>query len=184
MVFTDDTEMSLQAAVALVNTAEDPDTLTTVDELLEFVRRQGFTGRVDADRAELDEVRAARPRLRALFTASTTDAVDLVNALLSDHHATPRLVRHDDQDWHIHAVDDDAPLAARMLVEAAMAMVDVIRADEMSRFSVCDDDDCRALVIDLSRNRSRRYCSTTCGNRNAVAAYRSRRRVSGTDGGR
>ena len=64
--------------------------------------------------------------------------------------------------------------------EAAMAMVDVIRADEMSRFSVCADDSCEALVIDLSRNRSRRYCSTTCGNRNAVAAYRSRQRGDGT----
>ena len=29
-------------------------------------------------------------------------------------------------------------------------------------------------MLDLSRNRSRRFCSTTCGNRNAVAAYRAR----------
>lgn len=180
MVFTDDTELSLQAAVALANTAVDPETLTTVDDLAEFVTEQGFTGRIDGDLAELDEVRAVRPRLRALFTASTGDAVGLVNDILAEYRATPRLVRHDDQDWHIHAVDDDAPLVTRMLVEAAMAMVDVIRADEMSRFSVCADDSCEALVIDLSRNRSRRYCSTTCGNRNAVAAYRSRQRGDGT----
>jgi predicted RNA-binding Zn ribbon-like protein len=176
VVFTDDTEVALQSAVALANTAEDPDTLTTLDELDGFVSKWGYTGRRDGDRAELETVRAARPRLRDLFTATTQEAVGLVNELLAEHDATPRLVRHDDQDWHIHAVDDDAPLATRMLVEAAMAMVDVIRADEMSRFSICDDADCQALVIDLSRNRSRRYCSTTCGNRNAVAAYRSRRR--------
>lgn len=176
MVFTDDTEISLQTAVALVNTAEEPDTLTTLDALDEFVTRWGFTGRRDRDHAELDAVRAARPRLRALFTASGADAVDRTNAILADHRATPRLVRHDDMDWHIHAVDDDAPLATRMLVEAAMAMIDVIRAHEMSRLATCADEDCSSLVIDLSRNRSRRYCSTTCGNRNAVAAYRSRRR--------
>ena len=39
---------------------------------------------------------------------------------------------------------------------------------------VCADDTCRGVVVDLSRNRSRRFCSTTCGNRNAVAAYRAR----------
>ena len=55
-----------------------------------------------------------------------------------------------------------------------MAMIDVIRADEMSRLGVCADDDCQGVVLDLSRNRSRRFCSTTCGNRNAVAAYRAR----------
>jgi predicted RNA-binding Zn ribbon-like protein len=57
-----------------------------------------------------------------------------------------------------------------------MAMVDVIRADELSRLSVCADDRCGGLVLDLSRNRSRRFCSTTCANRNAVAAYRARGR--------
>ena len=57
-----------------------------------------------------------------------------------------------------------------------MAMVDVIRADEMARLDTCAADDCDDVVLDLSRNRSRRYCSTTCGNREAVAAYRARQR--------
>ena len=56
-----------------------------------------------------------------------------------------------------------------------MAMVDVVRQDEVSRLGICADGDCEALVLDLSRNRSRRFCSTACGNRNAVAAYRARR---------
>ena len=59
-------------------------------------------------------------------------------------------------------------------LETAMAMVDVVRADETSRFSVCADDDCEGVVLDLSRNRSRKFCSVACGNRNAVAAYRAR----------
>ena len=44
----------------------------------------------------------------------------------------------------------------------------------MSRLGICADDDCGGIVLDLSRNRSRRFCSTACGNRNAVAAYRAR----------
>jgi predicted RNA-binding Zn ribbon-like protein len=64
----------------------------------------------------------------------------------------------------------------RIRVETAMAMIDVIRADETSRLDVCADPSCDGLVLDLSRNRSRRFCSTACTNRAAVAAYRARRR--------
>ena len=89
----------------------------------------------------------------------------------------PQLTRHGDTDWHIHATTDDRPIHERILVETAMAMIDVIRADEMSRFGRCAAEDCDGVVIDLSRNRSRKYCSTACTNREAVAAYRARRRA-------
>ena len=176
MVFTHDTELGLQSAVTLANSALEPDTLTTVAELDGVWDEFGYTGRHDRTRAELDAVRAIRPRLRALLTADRDDAVDLVNQMLSEARAVPQLRRHDDFDWHIHAIDEQAPLDTRILVETAMAMIDVVRADEMSRLAVCADDTCEGLVLDLSRNRSRRFCSTTCGNRNAVAAYRARQR--------
>ncbi len=97
--------------------------------------------------------------------------------MLADARAVPQLVRHDTLDWHIHAIDSDAPLHRRVIVETAMAMVDLIRADELSRLSLCCDDHCDAIVLDLSRNRSRRFCSTRCSNRNAAAAYRARERA-------
>ncbi|GAA1478858.1 CGNR zinc finger domain-containing protein [Nocardioides aestuarii] len=175
MVFAYDSEMSLQSAVELVNSAEEPDTLDAVADLDDFWSRWRYTGRHDRTRAELSEVRDLRPRLRALLLAPRDEAVELVNAALSEVSFRPALVRHEEFDWHLHAVDHDAPLAERILVETAMAMVDVIRADEHSRIGVCADDGCGGVVLDLSRNRSRRYCSTTCANRNAVAAYRARR---------
>jgi predicted RNA-binding Zn ribbon-like protein len=64
------------------------------------------------------------------------------------------------------------PLVRRVAVAAAMAMIDLIRADQLSRLSGCADDQCDGLVLDLSRH----YCSTTCANRNAVAVYRARAR--------
>ena len=163
-------------AVALVNSAEEPDTLTTVEQLDAWYAEHGFTGRHDGDEAELEALRALRPVLRELLTADRDRAAELVNALLAEAQALPQLRRHDGLDWHIHAVPADAPLDRRVAVEAAMAMIDVIRADELSRLSVCADDRCEGLVLDLSRNRSRRFCSTTCANRNAVAAYRARGR--------
>jgi predicted RNA-binding Zn ribbon-like protein len=179
MVFAHDTELALQVAVSLANSALEPDTLTTVEDVDEWYATYSFTGRRDADAAELEAMRALRPRVRELLLSDRDRAAELVNAMLAEAQALPQLVRHGDFDWHLHAVSPDAPLPTRTLVETAMAMIDVIRGDEMSRLGVCSDDDCDGIVLDLSRNRSRRFCSTACGNRNAVAAYRARQAASG-----
>ena len=165
------------AAVELVNSGEDPDTLLTIDQVDAWYARHRYTGRRDRNDAELSELRAIRPVLRELLTADRDTAAELVNRLLADARAMPRLVRHDDIDWHIHAVSADEPLVRRVLVETAMAMADVVRGNEMSRLAVCADDTCAGVVLDLTRNRSRRFCSTACANRVAVAAYRARRKV-------
>ncbi len=172
-------EIALQSAAALVNSALAPDSLMSVADLVEFYEDHAYSGRIDRDRAELDDVRRLRPRLRELLTADEDRAVPLVNQMLQETGALPQLVRHDGYDWHIHAVGSDRPLAERILVETAMAMTDVIRLDEMSRLDVCADEQCDGVVLDLSRNRSRRFCSTACGNRNAVAAYRARQAGTG-----
>jgi predicted RNA-binding Zn ribbon-like protein len=172
-----DTEASLQAAVELVNSGVDPDTLTTAEQVDTWYAKHRYTGRRDRDAAELADLRALRPVLRELLTADRDTAAALVNDMLAEARALPRLVRHDDIDWHLHAVSPDEPLVRRVLVETAMAMADLVRGDEMSRLAVCSDRTCDGLVLDLTRNRSRRFCSTTCANRNAVAAYRARART-------
>ncbi len=176
MTFAHDTETSLLAAVALVNSLSSPDTMVSAEELDAFFAANNYTGSRTRDTAELNAVRAVRPLLRELLTSSRDDAVPLVNRMLAEAGAVPQLVRHGDFDWHLHAVDPQRPLATRIVVETAMAMVDVIRADELSRLGVCADEGCDGVVLDLSRNRSRVFCSTTCGNRAAVAAYRDRAR--------
>ena len=176
MTFADDTAASLLVAVALVNSAVEPDTMTTTEQLDEFFVAHDFTGRHQGTTTELEQVRALRPALRELLTSTRDDAVAIVNKMLAEAGALPQLVRHGDTDWHLHAVEPGRSLAERIAVETAMAMTDVIRADEMSRLAVCADPECDGIVLDLSRNRSRMFCSTTCSNRAAVAAYRARRR--------
>ena len=175
MIFAHDTEMALQAAAALANTAADDDALPDPAALAAFVRRWGWTGDRVGDAAELAAVRALRPRLREVWCADEAGAVELVNAMLREARALPQLVRHDEWDYHLHATPPDAPLDVRMLVEAAMALVDVMRMGELGRLRVCAGEGCDALLVDLSKNRSRRFCGAACGNRAAVAAYRARR---------
>jgi predicted RNA-binding Zn ribbon-like protein len=40
-------------------------------------------------------------------------------------------------------------------------------------YALCDGA-CDGIVLGLTGNRSRRFSSTTCANRNAVAAHRAR----------
>lgn len=175
MIFTDDTEEALRSAVWLANSADQPDTLTDIDDEGTFLQEFPYTGRLDRDEAEVASLRSLRPRLRAMLLAPRDEMAAHVNDALAESRLTPALRRHDGMDWHLHAVADEQPLAERILIETAMALIDVIRADEGSRLTVCEDDTCQAIALDLSRNRSKRYCSTTCANRNAVAAYRARR---------
>jgi predicted RNA-binding Zn ribbon-like protein len=176
LLFAHDTEVALSAAAALVNTAKTkPDSLSTVTELDAFVDEWGWTGSRRRYRVELDAVRELRPRLNHLWEVDEDEAVALVNALLRESQALPRLVKHGGWDYHLHATSDEAPLADRMAVEAAMAMVDVIRQEEFARLQICAADDCDDVLVDLSKNRSRRFCSTSCSNRTNVAAFRARR---------
>jgi predicted RNA-binding Zn ribbon-like protein len=177
VIFAHDTEVALAAAAALVNTARsEGDTLSTLAELDEFVRAWGWTGARAHSSAELSAVQKMRPTLALLWDAAEDDAVRIVNRLLREGHALPQLVKHEEWDYHVHATEPDAPLAQRMAVEAAMAMSDVIRMKELDRLQVCAGSDCQDVYIDLSKNRSRRFCSATCGNRANVAAYRARHR--------
>jgi predicted RNA-binding Zn ribbon-like protein len=97
-----------------------------------------------------------------------------VNTLLREANALPQLVKHDGWDYHLHATPPEAPLADRMAVEAAMAFTDVIRSGQLDRLRLCAAADCDNVHVDLSKNRSRRFCSNLCANRTNVAAYRTR----------
>jgi predicted RNA-binding Zn ribbon-like protein len=179
MAFTHDTELSLSATADLVNSgrsgAEEMPDMAALDA---FITRWQWSGSRTRTAAELAAVLRLRSRLARLWEMTADEAVTLVNTLLADANALPQLVKHDGWDYHIHATSPDAPLADRMAVDAAMAIADVIRVGEFGRLRVCAADDCSDVLVDLSKNRSRRFCSLTCANRVNVAAYRSRRTAS------
>jgi predicted RNA-binding Zn ribbon-like protein len=175
-MFAHDTEVALAAAAALVNTGrQSQEELPDVAALDAFVEEWRWSGDRTHDELELEAVLALRPRLAALWDASEDEAVEIVNGMLREADALPQLVRHDGWPYHIHATSPHAPLADRMAVEAAMAFTEVIRLRALDRLRVCAADDCIDVLADLSKNSSRRFCNTACGNRMNVAAYRRRR---------
>nr|WP_240979322.1 CGNR zinc finger domain-containing protein [Streptomyces sp. HNM0574] len=171
----------------MLNTAPDgeaPDTLTSVEELRAYVERNriSHSGRLGED--DLREVRAVRERLAEAFAApDTRTAAGLINSLVAEAGTTPQLTDHDGYDWHVHHFAPGASLAQQLAADGGMAMAFVIVSGERDRLRRCAAPDCGRAFVDLSRNRSRRYCdSRTCGNRLHVAAYRARQRESSGDG--
>ncbi|MEQ3551099.1 CGNR zinc finger domain-containing protein [Pseudonocardia nematodicida] len=194
MEFAHDTQVVLAAAASLVNSAlAEPDPLDDTVDLAVFeawMAEQPYTGTRARTAAERTAVRALRARIAAFWPAEPDgDAgagapdrdrlVELVNTLLDETDARPRLARHDGWDWHLHVSTARAPLADRMGAEIAMSVADLVRGDDVSRLRRCAGEDCAAVLVDLSRNRSKRFCDTgNCANRAHVAAYRRRLRRS------
>ena len=179
-----DVARALTLAVDLVNSrANGTEALADIGALRAFLDEHEVSGarRLSAD--DLDEVQALRPRLRAVWTSrDMRTAAAVVNGLVAETGALPQLTDHDGHDWHLHWTSTSARVAARLGADAGMALAEVLRDEGVARLRSCEAPECDAVFVDLSRNRSRRYCDTgNCGNRVHVAAYRARLRA--VDGG-
>ncbi|GAA2747548.1 MULTISPECIES: CGNR zinc finger domain-containing protein [Kitasatospora] len=181
MLITHDTECALSILVELLNTAPQAcgsEQLADVPALSAFVVKQAISEIDSLGPADLAAVQALRGRLREVFSADSTEqAAELVNAVVAEAGTTPRLVNHDHHGWHIHYFAPHAAIGRHLAAELGMALAFIVMAGERERLRRCEAPDCARVFVDLSRNRSRRYCdSRTCGNRLHVAAYRARQR--------
>jgi predicted RNA-binding Zn ribbon-like protein len=182
VLFSHDTEHSLACAVDLVNSAPrgaNDEGLPDLNALREFVVRHDVSevGRLSA--ADLLAVQDLREAIRPVFSApDDRTAAAVVNTLVSQAGVTPRLTDHDGYDWHIHYFTPGASLAEHLAIDCGMALAHVVASGEHERLRRCEAPDCEQVLVDLSRNRSKRYCDArTCGNRLHVAAYRERQRA-------
>jgi predicted RNA-binding Zn ribbon-like protein len=182
MLFSHDIEHSLTCVVDLVNSAPSAgaeELLPDLEALADFVARHQVTGVRPLARADLRAVHELRERIRTIF-ASPDDAAAAVsiNTLVCQAPVIPRMTDHDGYEWHIHYSAPGAALADHLAVDGGMALAHVVGAGERERLRVCVAPDCDRVLVDLSRNRSKRYCDArTCGNRLHVAAYRERQRT-------
>src|SRR5215469_7441101 len=88
MLFAHDTEVSLNATAALVNTARrGREELPDVAALDRFVADWRWTGSRTHDQAELEAVKSLRPLLAQLWEMTKDEAAALVNTLLRDANA-------------------------------------------------------------------------------------------------
>ncbi|WP_020671542.1 CGNR zinc finger domain-containing protein [Amycolatopsis nigrescens] len=180
MLFGHDITCGANAAVELVNTAPEiagTEQLTDPAELHRLLLDLDFKNTGPPTPADLAAVRRLRTRLSAVLTADSFEtAAELVNELIANAGTTPRLTNHDGFDWHIDFHTPGAPLVHHVGAEITMAIATLLVSSGRDRIRRCAAPDCERMLVDLSRNGSRRYChGRNCGNRIAVQAYRARR---------
>ncbi|MFD9376926.1 CGNR zinc finger domain-containing protein [Streptomyces sp. NPDC059999] len=182
-----DTRRALDVVVALVNTAAEPgrtDGLSDLGALRGFVREYAISDVGELGARDLSGVRAVRGKFAQVFAApNSRAAATQINELVATAGTTPRLTDHDGYDWHVHYFAPGASLGDHLAADGGMALAFIVVSGEEERLRRCEAPDCRRAFVDLSRNRSRRYCdSRTCGNRLHVAAYRARRKEADAHG--
>ncbi|MEZ7130222.1 CGNR zinc finger domain-containing protein [Nonomuraea sp. AD125B] len=131
--------------------------------------------------AEGGELAAVAARLRAVFAAVAAGDVDTaaitVNGLLEEFRARPMLERHDGEPWHLHFHGPSGTPAGEWGASCATGLAIVLGGEFAERLGVCTAPHCDRVYVDVSRNGTRRFCSTACQNRVKTAAFRARGRA-------
>lgn len=174
-------------AVDLVNTLETVggrDDLATVDDLVSFLGSYGRDWSAEGwycgepGGRDLSAVIAVRESLRRVFqAASPEEASELLNTVLRDAGAQPRVSAHG-AGPHLHFEPVHGHVAEWLGATLGMALAVVLVEHGFDRLGVCEASDCNDVFVDTSRNRSRTKCSTSCTTRANVAAYRERQKTS------
>ncbi len=170
--------------------------LNTYADLVAWARRVGILttdqarrllNKADRHRADaaitLERTIALREAIYHIFSAVAQDLppkesdLAILNTGASEMLAKSRIVPTSDGfKW---GWDGDEDALDRMLWPVVRSTVDLLTSKELRRVGECEDDrGCGWLFLDMSRNRSRRWCfMKNCGNRAKVRRYYERQRA-------
>ena len=177
MDFTHYSDQCMQAAADLVNTRGHPsgrEYMATPEQAKEFLLAHDFSEVDGITQQDLAELHGVRGRLEDVFYARDEGAATkLINDLLAEYEVKPYLTNHDGR-WHFHYAPEDSSIGRRVATDVVMGLAALIAEYGFDRFGICAADDCGDVFVDMSRNKSRRYCDEGCSSRTNVAAYRAR----------
>lgn len=148
---------------------------TSAHELRSRCRAAGVAIDMPVEERDLEATLALIERWCAIVdTPDEHDRAALVNRLLADTTAYPRMTDHDGV-WHLHYRPDNMPLGKVLGALASVGTALHLSGRGMHRLARCALDECSAIYVDTSRTGRQRYCSTRCANRDAVRRHRARR---------
>jgi predicted RNA-binding Zn ribbon-like protein len=109
-----------------------------------------------------------------LHAGDVDGAAGALNRMLAESPSHPQLAKENGH-WRLHHHPVDAALVPMWTAICAEALARMVGAGHGGRFGVCDAPRCGRVFVDLSKNGSRAFCSTSCQNRVKAAAFRRRR---------
>jgi predicted RNA-binding Zn ribbon-like protein len=185
--FTSHVDAVVTVAVSLVNAVMPGEAhgrafdSPTGDELRAAVTaalRSGQPAAREVSAAEAADLADTAAQLRMVFDAVRDGDVDSaakqVNAMLGSTGARPQLDRHDGEPWHLHFHGRGDSLPEGWAAGCATGLAVVLGTEMYDRLGVCTAPHCDRVYVDISRNGTRRFCSTSCQNRVKAAAFRAR----------
>ncbi len=187
MDFDSHTSNVVEYAVAVVNAVTPgerhgrPFAAPTGAALVSAVRSAVPSDRTPDLPTESDaaELAAWAARLRAVVGFVDAGDVDTacveLNAIMRAAGAVPTLARHDGEPWHLHFHAADAGWAVSWAASMATGLAIVLGNPAVDRLGLCNAPVCDRVYVDISRNGTRRFCSTACQNRVKAAAFRARK---------
>jgi predicted RNA-binding Zn ribbon-like protein len=175
--FTHYSDQCMQSAADLVNTRGHPsgnEYMGTPELAKEFLLTHDFSGITKVTGDDLAELHSVRDRLEEVFYApDEATATRLINDLLEEYEVKPYLTDHDGR-WHLHYAPKGSPVGRGVAADVVMGLATLIADYGFDRFGICAAENCGDVFVDMSRNKSRRFCNDVCSSRTNVAAYRAR----------
>ncbi|GAA4910617.1 CGNR zinc finger protein [Stackebrandtia albiflava] len=110
-------------------------------------------------------------------TSEAAARARLLNRLLAEYAAAPRLTDHVGTGWHLHFRSEDLPVRGQLAALISVGTALHLAGRGMDRLGRCAAEGCDRVFADVSRNGRQRYCSPACGNRDAVRRHRARTRA-------
>ncbi len=148
-----------------------------------FLARTSWRGEELPSSGERERLRRLRGLLRCMVDELLSGRppadrdISTLNGLMGRAPVRRRLERRD-AGWTLALAAPEGDLAD-VLGEIAASFADMLVRGEGDRVKVCENPDCGWVMVDSSRNRSRRWCDgAECGNVMKVRRYRRRHRAS------
>ena len=138
------------------------------------VRRSPAPGRSRGEAAELATSPAQLRRYSTRSAGRLDGAARLVNDLLAEHRRAASAGPARRRAVAPAFSRPDRLAAQGWAAGCATGLAVVLGTELYGRLGVCTAPRCDRVYVDMSRNGTRRFCSTSCQNRVKAAAFRAR----------
>ncbi|MBZ0321244.1 MAG: CGNR zinc finger domain-containing protein [Anaerolineae bacterium] len=178
-------EQLIQFVVDFANTydpfLDEPEFLRTPADLQEFLAKHPFEISGPLTETEFIRICQLRDRLRDIFlrleTSEPVEIQRVINGLLE---ATPVNLQASLSGGGPIEIKYEIPttvaLVERLAVQTGLGLTLALQQYGPERLKVCAAAPCQEVFIDVSKNKSRRFCGERCANRYNVAHFRERQR--------
>ncbi len=178
-------EQLIQFVVDFANTydpfLDEPEFLRTPADLQEFLEQRHTEMSEPLTEMEFLKIRQLRDQLREIFlrleTSEPVEIQRVINGLLGATPVNLQAIISGIEPIEIkYAVLTNVALREQLAVQVGLGLTLALQQYGTERLKVCAAAPCQEVFIDVSKNKSRRFCGERCANRYNVAHFRERQR--------